>query len=39
MADPEALTIFDARAVVTPCTAPDAEPGEFDVELQVRERP
>jgi len=30
--------VFDADAVLTPCMEPDAEPGEFDVFLDVRER-
>ncbi len=37
-AGPEKLTIFDACAVVTPCAEPDAEPDEYDIFLDVRER-
>lgn len=32
------MKIFDARAAMTPCTEADAEPGEYDVFLDVRER-
>lgn len=32
------LTIFDACAVVTRCKEPDAEPDEYDIFLDVRER-
>ncbi|GGD84341.1 hypothetical protein GCM10011515_00110 [Tsuneonella deserti] len=34
----EAQTVFDARAIVTPCTEADAEPGEVEVFLDVRAR-
>lgn len=30
--------VFDADAVMTPCQEPDAEPGEWDVFLDVRAR-
>jgi len=35
---PEDARIFDARATATPCKEPDAEPDEFDIVLDVRER-
>jgi hypothetical protein len=35
---PEEARIFDAYATMTPCSAADAEPGEFDITLDVRER-
>lgn len=34
----ERQSVFDAEAVLTPCEEPDAEPGEFDIFLDVRER-
>jgi hypothetical protein len=35
---PEDARIFEASATMTPCTEPDAEAGEFDIILDVRER-
>jgi len=35
---PEKAIIFEACATLTPCTAADAEPGEFDVVLDVRQQ-
>lgn len=32
------MLVFDAEAVLTPCTEPDAEPGEDDIFLVVRQR-
>lgn len=34
----EQQRVFDAAAVLTPCTEPHAEPGEVEVLLDVRER-
>lgn len=31
-------TVFDVRATLAPCTATDAEPGEFDVAIEARQR-
>lgn len=36
-ARPEKALSFDARATVGPCPAADAEPGEFDIVLEVRQ--
>lgn len=36
---PERAIIFDACATLTPCTAADAGPREFDIVLDVRQRP
>ncbi|WP_147417681.1 hypothetical protein [Sphingomonas cavernae] len=30
--------VFDARAILTPCEEPDAEPEEYDVFLDIQER-
>lgn len=35
---PEVAIIFEAYATLTPCMAADAEPGEFDIVLDVRQR-
>ena len=35
---PKDARIFDASAIMTPCTEPDAEADEFDIMLDVRER-
>ncbi|CAN5494042.1 hypothetical protein BH10PSE12_BH10PSE12_07590 [soil metagenome] len=35
---PEKMMIFDAAALMTPCTEPDAEPGEHDIFLDVQLR-
>lgn len=35
----EKMMIFDADALMTPCTEPDAEPGEHDIFLDVQLRP
>lgn len=35
---PEVAIIFEAYATLTPCMAADAEPGEFDIELDVRQQ-
>ncbi len=36
---PERMTVFDAEAVLTPSKEADAEHGEYDVFLDVRQRP
>ncbi len=36
---PERMTVFDAEAVLTPSTELDAKQGEYDVFLDVRQRP
>ncbi len=35
---PDKARIFQACATMTPCTASDAEPDEFDIVLDVRQR-
>lgn len=35
----EEQLVFDASAAMTPCEAPDAEPGEFEVSIDVQPRP
>jgi len=34
----ECMTVFDAEALLTPCNEPDAEPDDYDVFLDVRQR-
>ena len=36
--EPATRRIYELEAILTPCTAADAEPGEFDVAIEVRER-